>query len=212
MVDRRPKPTILDSVDKFVYRACAVLAGAQLDLFTPLKDGPLSEEKIAESIGVDTRKLRPLLYALVVVGLLTLKDGKFANSAEADHYLVRGRPTYQGERHKYWSDAWSAALLAGNSIRTGAPQKGHDYATMPEDDLEEFLNGLYPWSYDSGSWLAENFDFSSCDTILDAGGGAGAPRRGSPRASARDHAARRRPRSRGGAGRGGHRTVRSPEP
>lgn len=40
--------------------------------------------------------------------------------------------------------------------------------------MEEFLHGLYPWSFDAGTWLAQNYDFSSCRRVLDAGGGAGA--------------------------------------
>jgi len=52
-----------------------VLTGMQLDLFTPLKDGPLSADPIAASIGVRTAKLHPLLSALVVIGLLSLEDG-----------------------------------------------------------------------------------------------------------------------------------------
>ena len=168
-----PEPEILDSVDDLIHRATSVLAGTQLDLFTPLKDGPLTAAQIAESIDVETTKLRPLLYALVVVGLLTVEDGLFANAAEADYYLVRGRPYYQGHRAKYWSAAWSASLLIAESIRTGKPQAEHDYATMSEDELEAFLHGLYPWSFDAGTWLAQNYDFSSCQMVLDAGGGSG---------------------------------------
>jgi SAM-dependent methyltransferase len=174
MTNATPEPTILDSVDDLVYRACAVLAATQLDLFTPLKHGPLRATQIAESLGVEMLKLRPLLYALVVVGLLTVEDEYFANTAEADYYLVRDRPNYQGDRHKYWADVWGAALFTAESIRTGTPMKQHDYATMSENDLESFLHGLYPWTYDAGTWLAQNYDFASCQTVLDAGGGSGA--------------------------------------
>jgi DNA-binding IclR family transcriptional regulator len=71
MTDSIPEPVILDSLQGMVFRAMSVLAGMQLDLFTPLKDGPLSADQIAESIGVGATRLRPLLNALVVVGLLT---------------------------------------------------------------------------------------------------------------------------------------------
>lgn len=174
MIGPTPQPTILDSLDGLIYRATATLAGIQLDLFTPLKDGPLNPAQIAESIGVEEIKLRPLLYALVIVGLLKIEDGYFANTDEANFYLIRGRPNYQGNRQKYWSDIWSAALSIGDSIRTGRPQAKHDYAAMAENELEEFLDGLFPWTYDTGTWLVQNFDFSSYQTILDAGGGSGA--------------------------------------
>ena len=85
MTDSIPEPAIIDSVTgDMIFRATSVLAGMQLDLFTPLKDGPLSADQVAASIGVQTAKLHPLLYALVVVGLLTVEDGFFANTAEAD--------------------------------------------------------------------------------------------------------------------------------
>ena len=44
-----------------VYPPFAMLAGMQLDLFTPLKDGPMSAEQIADAIGVGSAKLKPLL-------------------------------------------------------------------------------------------------------------------------------------------------------
>jgi SAM-dependent methyltransferase len=174
MTDAMPQPAILYGVDDLIHRATSVLAGTQLDLFTPLKDGPLSADQIAKAIGVETIRLRPLLYALVVVGLLTVKDGRFANTPEADHFLVRDRPRYQGHLSKYWADIFRASLTIAESIRTGTPQAKHDYASMPEDELEEFLHGLYPYTFDVGTWLARNYDFSSCQSVLDAGGGSGA--------------------------------------
>jgi 3-hydroxy-5-methyl-1-naphthoate 3-O-methyltransferase len=174
MTTSTPAPLILDGVDDLVYRACAVLAATQLDLFTPLANGPLPANQIAQALGVEMIKLRPLLYVLVVVGLLTLENGRFANTAAADHYLVRGRPSYQGDRHTYWSDVWSAALCTADSIRTGQPMKKHDYASMPAAELEAFLQGLYPWTYEAGTWLVQKYDFSSYQKVLDAAGGSGA--------------------------------------
>ncbi len=171
MADAIPEPVILASLDVPVRRAMSILAGMQLDLFTPLKHGPLSADQIAASIGVQTAKLRPLLYALVVIGLLTVEDGLFANTAEADYYLVRGRPSYRGKSHKFWSDIWSTALQIAESIRTGKPQAEHDFANMREDELEEFMDGMY--SLEGGTWFARNHDFSSCRRVLDAGGGSG---------------------------------------
>jgi predicted O-methyltransferase YrrM len=171
MTNSRSEPVILDSLEDMVFRAMSVLAGMQLDVFTPLKDGPLSADQIAASIGVGAARLRPLLYALVVTGLLTADDGLFANTAEADYYLVRGRPSYRGQWHKFCSDIWSAALQIGESIRTGKPQAEHDYANMREDELEEFMDGMY--SLECGTWFARNYDFSSCRRVVDVGGGSG---------------------------------------
>ena len=86
--DITPEPkTIQKLVD--VYPSFAMLAGMQLDLFTPLKAGPMRPEQIANAIGVDVAKLKPLLYALVAAELLTVEGDRFANTDEANHFLVR---------------------------------------------------------------------------------------------------------------------------
>ena len=171
MTDSMPEPVLLNSLNDMNFRAMSVLAGKQLDLFTSLKDGPLSADQIASSIDVDVTRLRPLLYALVVVGLLTVEDGLFANTAEADCYLVRGRPDYWGDCHAFWSNIWSAALHIAESIRTGKPQAAHDYANMTEDELDGFIGSMH--SVDGGTWFARNYDFSLYHKVLDAGGGSG---------------------------------------
>ena len=95
----------------------AMVAGMELVLFTPLGDGPRQAEEIASAIGVGVDKLTPLLYVLVTTGLLTVERDLFSNSPEADHFLVRGKPTYQGERHQFFSERWNDALQSAESIR-----------------------------------------------------------------------------------------------
>lgn len=72
----------------------AMLAGVQLDVFTPLKDGPISLEQVAQVLGVRPIKLRPLMYALVVAELLKVEGNLFSNTPEANRFLVKGSPNY----------------------------------------------------------------------------------------------------------------------
>lgn len=72
-----------DTIDKLRYAvdaAFAMLAGMQLDVFTPLKDGPKFADEIGQAIGVGSARLRLLLYGLVAAGLLTEQDGRFSNT------------------------------------------------------------------------------------------------------------------------------------
>jgi len=80
-----------------VFPSFAMLAGMQLDVFTHLKDGPMEAKTLASSLGVQEEKLSPLLYSLVVAGLLEVENKKFSNTAEAAQFLVRGCPDYMGE-------------------------------------------------------------------------------------------------------------------
>ena len=167
-----PEPkTIQKLVD--VFPSFALLAGMQLDLFTPLKAGPLRPEQIADAIGVDVTKLKPLLYALVAAELLTVEGDRFANTDEANHFLVRGSPSYMGGVHPLYADLWGAALQTAESIRTGQPQAKHDYTQMSREALEMFYQGLHPGALATGRALVENYGLSSYQRLLDVGGGSG---------------------------------------
>ncbi|MCC7265200.1 MAG: methyltransferase domain-containing protein [Candidatus Latescibacteria bacterium] len=157
-----------------VYPSFVLLAGLRLEVFTGLKDGPLSANQVAAALGGDPRRLQVLLYALVAVGLLKVdKEGYFANTAESASLLVKGRPGYLGGAHALWAQLWEAALRAADSIRTGQPRARHDFAAMPAADLEAFINGLHPDALETGGMLASRPEWAGCHALLDVGGGSG---------------------------------------
>ena len=166
-------PTTIIGLAHAAYPSIAMLAGMQLDVFTPLKDGPLPCRAIAEAIGVKPEKLGPLLYALAQAGLLTVEGGAFANTQEADHFLVRGRPAYMGSAHELFADLWAAALGVARSIRAGAPHAKHDFAAMSDEELGGFFRGLHPSALATGRQFAATEGFSGVRSLLDVGGGSG---------------------------------------
>ena len=84
-IGRRPTENPIpqaDTIDKLRFAAegaLAMLAGMQLDVFTPLKECPKTAEEIADAIGVGPTRLRLVLYSLVAARLLTEQDGRFSN-------------------------------------------------------------------------------------------------------------------------------------
>jgi SAM-dependent methyltransferase len=169
----RPEVNPIEKIVASVYPPFAMLAGMKLDLFTALKDGPMNAEQIAESIGVGAAKLRPLLYTLVVAGLLNVEEEFFSNTDTANRFLVRGSPSCVVGIHEQLSDLWSAALKTAESIRTGVPQASHDYASMSENELQQFFRGQHPYAIEYGRDLMARYDFSSYRTLLDVGAGSG---------------------------------------
>lgn len=173
MTNSSPQLEIITQLLDAVYPSFAMLAGMELDLFTPLKDGSLSVEQLASSIGVQPIKLRPLLYTLVIAGLLTVEDDLFSNTLEADHYLVRGKPTYLGELQELTANNWGNILKTAKTIRAGAPLVQYDYHSMSQDELVALLRGLHPNAIRDAERLMERHDFSKYKTLLDVGGGSG---------------------------------------
>lgn len=100
MGEQTSKPDIFYQIRNGARVTAAMLAGMKLDLFTPLKDGPLQTEQLAKELSVNADKLGPLLYALVIAGLLVEEKGAFSNTPESDAYLVKGKDGYLGETHK----------------------------------------------------------------------------------------------------------------
>jgi DNA-binding IclR family transcriptional regulator len=91
-------------------------------VFTPLNDGPLTAAQLADTLSVNAEKLSRLLYALVTANLLTVEGDRFANTPEAQQFLVKGQSTYLGGRHEHFSEVWENLLHTVESIRTDVPQ------------------------------------------------------------------------------------------
>ena len=167
------RPTTFNRHLGNVYPALAMLAGMQLEVFTVLANGPLTADELAKRLGVKARKLRPLLYALVVAELVTVDAERFANTAESAEFLVAGKPRYLGASHGAYADLWSATLHTADSIRSGQPQARHDFSAMSYAQLKTFMRGLDAGASATARRLHKDYSIAAGGHVLDAGGGAG---------------------------------------
>ena len=133
------KPASVAEMRASVEPALALLAGMQLGVFTALGEAELSAQEIAAKIGCDAGRLSRLLYALTLIGLLEVTDGRFRNGPEAAEVLVAGKPGYIGGAHEVISKVWSANLNTAESIRSGKPAAEHDFSTAKPEDTAAFL-------------------------------------------------------------------------
>lgn len=156
-----------------VYPSFAMLAGMELDVFTTLKDGPLTGRQIAATLGVDPVRLAALLYALAAARLLTTDGDSFNNTPEAGQFLVRGRPDYIGMRHHAYRRRWQTVLRAAESIRTGVSEAPRVYAEMTAEQRDAYYLGLHTEALTAGRVLAVRPEFARYRRIVDVGGGSG---------------------------------------
>jgi ubiquinone/menaquinone biosynthesis C-methylase UbiE len=171
-----PEPKVIKKLATTVYSSFAMLTGMQLDVFTPLKAGPMSAEQIAEAIGVEASRLKQLLFSLVAAELLTIDGELFSNTEETNHFLVKDSPSYIGDHVTYnpLRAPWGAFLKTTESIRTGTPQERYDESKKSEEELESIYRGWSSVAARAGRELMRRYDFSSCRSLLDVGGGSGA--------------------------------------
>jgi Dimerisation domain len=88
-----------------------LLSAIELGLFTELAKGPLDSETLRQRLGLHPRGARDFFDALVALGMLKRRSGRYANTPETDLFLDAQNP------------ATSAAYLRWptlGSIRSGA--------------------------------------------------------------------------------------------
>ena len=166
-------PEKIERLAMAVYLSFAMLAGMELDVFTTLKDGPLTGRQVAATLGVGPIRLNPLLYALVAAGLLTVHGEAFDNTPEANHFLVRGRPDYIGMRHHAYRRRWQTVLRTADSIRTGVSEAPRVYAEMSAEQRDAYYLGLHTEALAAGRALAARREFARYRRVVDVGGGSG---------------------------------------
>ncbi|MDB5556311.1 MAG: hypothetical protein JWL86_6295 [Rhizobium sp.] len=168
-----PEPTLIQSLQASVAPAFAMHAGVALGVFTALGDATLTGAEVARALAVDPHRLERLLYALVSMGLLEIRDTGFCNGSEAATYLVHGKPGYLGEEHPLLEELWRADLLTATSIREGRPSAKHDFAAADPDASLAFFRRLAPNALSFGRRLVDMIDFRGVHSVIDIGGGPG---------------------------------------
>jgi SAM-dependent methyltransferase len=183
---RAPEPQpVNDSVDPdrivalaYGFRASKTLQSAvELDVFSALADGPLALDELARRTEIHPRGARDFFDALVALGLLQRgADSRYSNAAEADLYLVRGRPSYLGDMVRYVGIReyeFYGRLTA--ALRTGAPQSGTrasgNYPAFYADPvaLELFANGMTGGTLLPARALAGAFPWRAHRRLVDIG-------------------------------------------
>ncbi|MAM62803.1 methyltransferase [Maritimibacter sp. UBA3975] len=158
----------------------ALFAAIRFDIFTALADGPLQAAVLAEKAGLPVERCRTLMTALTGLGLTTVDGaGRFANSAAADAFLVKGAKydfsdyleRQVGQQMYPLMDQIDAALTG--DLAEDATDSYDTWFSDPEQAR------LYSESQHAGSLgpargLAKRVDLSDVRRLLDVGGGTGA--------------------------------------
>lgn len=162
--------------------AKVLLTANEIDLFSILDaEGPGTEPEIRERLSLHPRGSRDFLNALVKLGLLHREDGRYRNTAAAETYLVKGKPTYVGRfldrSNRVLYQAWGGFT---DSLRTGESQiEGHGDDNMfkhlyrNEEQMRDFIAMMDALNSAVGPVLADAFDWSGRKTVVDVGGARG---------------------------------------
>jgi hypothetical protein len=173
-----PAATDVKRLSNAFCHAKLLLTAGELGLFADLDGhGPSTEAEIRGRLGLHERATRDFLHGLVLLGLLDLTDGRYANSQAAQATLVPGRPDYIGgflrRANRMLYPAWerlTEALLTGKPQVPGSedgafvrmledPAQREPYLTMMDS-----ANGLV------APHLIEQFEWAAHHRVVDVGG------------------------------------------
>jgi hypothetical protein len=159
----------------------ALLSAVELGVFTVLAEQPLSGKHLMSRLGLQPRGTLDWLDALVSLGLLARSGDEYANSANADLFLDRNKPSYVGgilemansRLYPFWGSLTDA-------LRTGQPQNeakiGESFFTALYQDherLKEFMRAMTGLSMGAANAIAEQFPWSRYQTVVDIGAAEG---------------------------------------
>jgi hypothetical protein len=148
-----------------------------LDVFTVLAGGPLALDDLALRTGVHARGARDFFDALVSLGLLH-RDlaGRYVNTQESDHYLVRHKEGYVGgELELANARQFGIWNKLSDALRTGQPQSGargtQDYSAYYADAavLENVARGMTGGTVRAAAVIAKVFPWQDYKTLIDIG-------------------------------------------
>ena len=157
----------------------ALFAALQSGVFTTLADGSATAPDLAAKANMHPDRMTTLLTALAGLGLVTVEQGRFANSPAAAAFLVKGAKYDFGDylrlqvgRQMYPLLDQIEDVLAGALAEDATTSYADWFADPAEARL--YSESQHAGSLGPARQLARSLDLDGAQSMLDVGGGTGA--------------------------------------
>jgi len=157
----------------------ALFAALELGVFTHLADGAKSAADLAAAGNVHEDRATTLLTALAGMGLVSVKDGRFANAPAAQAFLVSGAKydfsdylRLQVARQMYPLMEQLEGALTGDMDKTATASYA-DWFSDP-DEARLYSESQHSGSLGPARQLTRSLDLAGKRKLLDVGGGTAA--------------------------------------
>jgi hypothetical protein len=158
-----------------------LLSAIELGVFTKLSGRALDADGLRTELGLHPRAARDFFDALVALGMLERREGRYANTEATETFLDRNKPSYMGgmlemanaRLYGFWGSL-TEGLRSGkpqNEVKSGGDFFGELYADPAR--LETFLGGMTGLSHGASLAIARALPWSDYRTVCDVGAAQG---------------------------------------
>lgn len=155
-----------------------LLSAIEMGLFTELANGAEDLPTLSGRLGLHPRSSRDFLDALVALGFLERRDGKYNNTPSTDYCLDRKKPSYIGgmlemanhRLYRFWGNLTEA--LRTGELQNEAKGGGESLFTALYADperLKGFLKAMTGLSNGANRAIARQFPWKNYKTAADIG-------------------------------------------
>jgi SAM-dependent methyltransferase len=158
------------------YTESATLyAALDLRLFSHVAGGADSVDKLAAAMDILPLNAERLVTACLAMGLLRLADGRLANAADAERYLVEGAPGYAAAWMSFTRPTVADWFRLTERLRSKAPPEllGRQ-GELTVAEARAYHAATFSVGRGAGRRFARQVDLSGRRRLLDLGGGSGA--------------------------------------
>jgi SAM-dependent methyltransferase len=167
-------PTAILSFISNFQESRIFLTAAELDVFTLLAKNPMPAQEIANLLKVKVRGITILLDAVVSMGLLEKKEGKYYCAAEVAAMLSKESPTSMMPMVMMATGGWKRWSNLTDIIHHGkdTPRDGAELV-LKANEQEVFSGAMHAVAYRMAPGIVAAIKPGIAKKLLDIGGGAG---------------------------------------
>ena len=169
----KTKPDIISDVRSFM-KSRVILSAAELDFFSKLDGNFISAKELAEMSGLDERATTRILDCLVIYDLLEKEKNSYRTTAKGSH-LSSVNPESMLPMIKHMNVIWNNWSRLTDVVRKGTnPYLKPVVDSESKEDRNAFIGAMHVAARRISSKIADAYDLSSFNKLLDIGGGSGA--------------------------------------
>jgi 2-polyprenyl-3-methyl-5-hydroxy-6-metoxy-1,4-benzoquinol methylase len=159
------------------WKARALVAGVELDVFTHIAAGKGTAEEIAFATEASERGIAFLLDALVGMGYLRKSGRRYRLRPLAAKYLVRGKERYLGRSAALLPVHWDSWGHLTDVVKSGLPYQPVDQVDRAREFFPKLVEAIFANNYFSARLAVRSLPQKvrrGIRRILDVGAGSGA--------------------------------------